>query len=141
MKSQTKEVLSGLGCITVLLLAGAAALLYWITLFGFAPSPSSTFYEDFPGPNQEMKAVVFERNAGATTGFSTQGSLIDANEDLPDSDGNVLGMDGHPDHTEIGVVWISEHKVRVSYSLGYGNRIWHKNEHVGDIAIEFRENK
>src|SRR5687767_10343542 len=34
-------------------------------------------------PDRKLKAVVFERSCGATTGFSTQVSVLPADRDLP----------------------------------------------------------
>ncbi|HEY7181405.1 MAG TPA: hypothetical protein VIC84_08295, partial [Blastocatellia bacterium] len=41
-------------------------------------------------PTKKLKAVVFERDCGATTGFSAQISIIPANSDLPNKAGNVF---------------------------------------------------
>jgi hypothetical protein len=41
-------------------------------------------------PDGEWKVVVFERDCGATTGFSTQASLLGWNERLPENDGGNL---------------------------------------------------
>ena len=38
----------------------------------------------------EYKIVVFERDCGATTGFSTQASILKINEDLPNEPGNIF---------------------------------------------------
>jgi hypothetical protein len=51
----------------------------------------------------------------------------------------IRGMDGHPDHTEIDVEWLDSNRVRVSYTPGYGDRIRHKCQSVGNIRIEFIE--
>lgn len=41
-------------------------------------------------PTKQLKAVVFQRDCGATTGFSTQISIMPANSDLPNEAGNVF---------------------------------------------------
>ena len=41
-------------------------------------------------PDKTYKAIIFERNCGATTGFSTQISVVKANEDLFNESGNVF---------------------------------------------------
>jgi hypothetical protein len=41
-------------------------------------------------PNGRMKAVVFERNCGSTTGFSTQISLLSSTKSLPNDIGNLF---------------------------------------------------
>ena len=44
-------------------------------------------------PTKQLKAVVFERECGATTGFSTQISIVSADSDLPNKGGNVFVAD------------------------------------------------
>ena len=41
-------------------------------------------------PDDRMKAVVFFRDAGATTSSSYQLSVLNSNEEFPDSSGNVF---------------------------------------------------
>jgi hypothetical protein len=51
-------------------------------------------------PDHQRKAVLFERNCGATTGFSSQVSVLPADDDLPNEGGNVFaaneGRGGEP---------------------------------------------
>ena len=44
-------------------------------------------------PTKHLKSIVFRRDCGATTGFSTQISIISANSDLPNEAGNVFVAD------------------------------------------------
>jgi hypothetical protein len=44
-------------------------------------------------PDGVYKVVVFQRDCGATTGFSTQASLIVADDGLPESSGNLFIAD------------------------------------------------
>jgi hypothetical protein len=41
-------------------------------------------------PDGQMNAVVFQRDCGATTGFSTQVSLLSSNKSLPNESGNLF---------------------------------------------------
>lgn len=41
-------------------------------------------------PDGSHALVVFERNCGATTGISTQGSIVEAGESLPNKPGNLF---------------------------------------------------
>lgn len=47
----------------------------------------------FTAPEGLKKAVVFQRDCGATTGFSTQISILPLSHDLPDESGNVFIAD------------------------------------------------
>jgi hypothetical protein len=44
-------------------------------------------------PDRRVKLIVFERSCGATTGFSTQASLLPSHERLPDDGGNLFVAD------------------------------------------------
>ncbi len=70
-------------------------------------------------PDGEYKAVVFQRDCGATTGFSTQISIMRATDELPNKPGNIFVMDGHPDWTEVHVQWETDRSVVISYSSKY----------------------
>jgi len=63
-------------------------------------------------PDRKLKAVVFKRDCGATTGFTTQVSLLGSAERLPDEAGNVFIADGDP---KIRVLWQSNNEVLVRF--------------------------
>ena len=44
-------------------------------------------------PTEKMKAVVFQRDCGATTGFTTQVSVLSLDQQLPNDSGNLLVAD------------------------------------------------
>ncbi len=74
-------------------------------------------------PDGHARIVVFERSCGATTGFSTQASLLDAREPLGDEAGNAFIAD--TDHGRapaaahggptLDVRWIDERTVELGY--------------------------
>ena len=41
-------------------------------------------------PDKNYKAVIFQRDCGATTGFSTQVSVLGVNEELENKSGNIF---------------------------------------------------
>lgn len=45
-------------------------------------------------PDGTRKVVVFLRNCGATTKYSTQASILFSNDSLPNEAGNILIIDG-----------------------------------------------
>ena len=72
---------------------------------------------EIPSPNMQVKAVVFERDCGATTDFSTQVAILPINESLGnETAGNVFVADtdhgrapsGPGGGPEVGVRWTSE---------------------------------
>jgi hypothetical protein len=64
-------------------------------------------------PSGVHKAVVFRRDCGATTGFTTQLSIIAADDSLPDDAGNLLIAD---DLFPISIRWLSARRVEIAAS-------------------------
>jgi len=71
----------------------------------------NTIIQTSTSPNQKYKLVLYQRDCGATTGFSSQISLLDIDEklDLEDDSGNIYIADGYPDNFKI--IWISNNSV------------------------------
>ena len=67
---------------------------------------------EIPSPSGEHRAVVFRRNCGATTAFSTHVSVVPSSETLPDQGGNLLVLDGEPD---VEATWTRPEHLEVSY--------------------------
>jgi hypothetical protein len=74
-------------------------------------------------PDGTLTAVVFQRDCGATTGFSTQVSILSAAESLPNRAGNLFvadsdhgkapsGLGGGP---EVRVTWSGARSVRLTH--------------------------
>ena len=71
---------------------------------------------EYPSPNGRLKAVVFERSCGATTGFSTQVSILSASSSLENEGGNLFSADtdhrrapaGKGGGPEIRFRWVSD---------------------------------
>jgi len=62
-------------------------------------------------PDGKLKAVVFKRSCGATTGFSMQVAVLTANRDVPNEPGNVHRED---DQSTISVAWKSNSELLIS---------------------------
>ena len=85
-----------------------------------------------PSLDGRTKFLVFERNCGATTGFSIQGTLLDSAESLPNTSGNVFVFD----YTDtVNVKWISPVLIKVEVSPTV--RMYKKNTLVDGIHIEY----
>jgi hypothetical protein len=63
-------------------------------------------------PDHRIKAVIFQRNCGATTSFSTQVSLLPAQGTLPNHSGNIFVTD---DINDISVRWLSVTQLKIIY--------------------------
>lgn len=129
-------------------LAGGIAI--YVSAFGLMLSSLSsgmcanTILTEVMSPDRERRAVVFQRDCGATTGFSTQVSILRAGDSLPDDDGGnafvadtdhgaaPAGPDGSP---EVTVRWegpnalVLEHDSRA--------RVFHAIPLVGTTRVSF----
>lgn len=68
-------------------------LLAFLVIRTLGDTCANTVLREVPSPGGTRKAVVFERNCGATTGFSTQVSILRAGERLPDESANLFIAD------------------------------------------------
>lgn len=111
------------GSLIVLALTAMGAYAVWEGLGGLC---GNTILAEALSPDQRHKAVVFRRDCGATTGFSTQVSVIGAQEALPHASGNVFTADDNrgavptsaPGGPMVQVRWASDVSLVVSYSVG-----------------------
>jgi len=81
-----------------------------------------------------VKAVVFNRNCGATTGFNTQVSVLPAVDELPNSAGNILILDGA---VPLQVQWVSNSALSLR---GVGSeRAFKQASSVAGVSISYGE--
>lgn len=91
--------------------------------------------EEVLSPDQQNKVTIFERDCGATTGFSTQASIISAQGFLPNQGGNLFVSDtdhgkapsGPGGGPKVEVTWKDNHSLILRH---------HKN-----VRISKAENK
>ena len=83
-------------------------------------------------PSGALKAVVFSRNCGATTGFNTQVSVLRANEALVDGGGNTF-ISGAS--VPIVLHWSSDSALHIS-GVGDASPI-KQNLHVSGIVVTY----
>lgn len=89
---------------------------------------------EFLSPGSEGKMVVFTRNCGATTGFSTQASVLPADQQLPNEGGNMLVLEGI---VELKASWQSENQVTV---LGLGAaKAFKRESKIGHVNVAYGE--
>jgi hypothetical protein len=101
-----------------LLIAGVAGFYFLL-----GASCGNKVLAEVSSPNGAVKAVVFQRDCGATTGFSTQVSVVAAGSALGNSAGNVFVADS--DHgsapsgpgggPEVKVQWRATDQLVVSH--------------------------
>jgi hypothetical protein len=112
------KILKLIGGTTVVL--GSLVIAAWLLI----PDPcGNSLLAEYPSPDQERRLVVLQRDCGATTGFSTQASLIRGGAVLTNEAGNVFVSDdnhgaapsGPGGGPQLGVSWESPTIVQLSY--------------------------
>ncbi|MCH8536313.1 MAG: hypothetical protein LAT66_00960 [Alkalimonas sp.] len=74
-------------------------------------------YTEILSPDNRHKAVIFQRDCGATTDFSTQISVMKASAHLPNKSGNTFIVRGHPKHFSHQVRWLSNAELFIEKDL------------------------
>lgn len=83
-------------------------------------------------PDNKFKAVVFNRNCGATTGFNTQISIINIDSQLQTNGGNIFIMDNKENIT---LEWSSNNQLVVKGNLN--NETFKKLQEFKGIHISY----
>ena len=73
---------------------------------------ANTITQRAPAPGGRYEAIVFTRDCGATTDYSTQVALVRLGHHLPDRPGNVF-ISAHP--TGARVEWVAADTLLVHY--------------------------
>jgi hypothetical protein len=90
-----------------------------------------------------MKAIVFVRDCGATTGFSTQVSLVDSGAMVLHGSGNVFSADDNHGAAKLGtkgelavrVQWTDEKHLVVTFPAR--SRVFRRESQVGGVHVKF----
>jgi len=115
-------------------------------ILGCDPDPcANEEIQTITSPDGKHKAIVFQRDCGATTGFSTQVSLLRFSDRLPKSAGNTFiadtdhgkapaGPGGGPD---VNAQWTSGNELVVKYDKRA--RVFRFEESVGGVTIRYEQ--
>jgi hypothetical protein len=128
--------------IIVILLVGY--LFYGFYKFGEGMCRNQIVSE-IPSPDKVFKVVVFERNCGATTDFSTQISLLPLSKALPDDGGNIFAADANHDRApraswggpEVKVHWESPQKLVIERHIMA--RVFKAEKQIHGVVVEYRD--
>lgn len=83
-------------------------------------------------PSGKLKAVVFNRNCGATTGFNTQVSIIPAKESLPGDGGNTLILGGS---VPLKIEWRTDAELHLS---GFrAARVFRQSHAAAGVSVSY----
>jgi len=111
----------GAGLAGLIALVAIPVLVFAFLLSGTSELCGNSPLLEVPSPTGNLKAVVFERNCGATTGFSTQVSVLCAASSLPNEGGNLFVADTNHNAAPSGpgggplvqVVWVGPSAIRI----------------------------
>jgi hypothetical protein len=96
-------------------------------------------------PDNQSKAVVFQRDCGATTDFSTQVSVIKTSVGLGNSSGNVFSSDTNHGYApagagggpEVKVRWVFPSLLVVSHHPAA--RVFEAEQEVGLVKVQYEQ--
>ncbi len=77
---------------------------------------ANTVIASSASPGGKWKVVLFERNCGATTGFSSHISLLESDDQLANETGNIYVADGYPEGYSLS--WESDVSVKIGGTSG-----------------------
>jgi hypothetical protein len=107
------------------LLGGGAIALFLVcsACTNIAGHCGNEVLKETASPDGKMKAVIFQRDCGATTGFSTQVSILFEDEKLPDEGGNAFTADTNHGEAPSGqgggpvveVSWLSDNELLIKH--------------------------
>lgn len=94
-------------------------------------------------PDGNHRAVLFQRDCGATTGFSTQISILARDEPLSGSGNAFVADDDHGAAATGGwggpwaaMTWLTAERLQISYAAK--SRIFAQDDRVSGVAISYR---
>jgi hypothetical protein len=108
-----------------------------------ASSCGNSVLAEAMSPDGKMKAVVFERDCGATTDFSTQVSVIRATSALGSSSGNIFSADtnhgaapsGPGGGPMVSVRWLSPQMLLVARDAAA--RVFEAESKSGEVEVRY----
>src|SRR4051812_39679302 len=125
----------------LVLLAVPAFVFMSRVLLGF--ECENTPLRESLSPDGARKIIVFERSCGATTGFSTQASLLKSDQALPAASGNLYIADtnhgaalpGPGGGPALKIQWKAPRSVILTSAVGA--RVFLAEPRVEDVQIEY----
>ncbi|MCU4676571.1 hypothetical protein N7931_13115 [Catenovulum sp. 2E275] len=106
------KIICWMGGIAALISAAFVAFMMYL----FSDMCGNYEHSVFQSPDAKYKAVIFQRDCGATTGFSTQISILPSNEALMNESGNIFAMEGHSNDVAPKVEWLNDVTLKITSS-------------------------
>jgi len=121
----------------------AAFLAALLMCSGCSDACQNTVVSRSPSPDGNHVAVLFQRDCGATTGFSTQISILDA-DDKPSGGGNAFVADDDHGAARVGewegswaeMKWLSPERLLIQYAAK--SRLFKQEARVPGVNITYQ---
>lgn len=94
----------------------SALFVFWVASM-FSGMCGNYIHSQTASPDKKYEAVIFQRDCGATTGFSTQVSIIKLGSELDNEPGNIFSISGHPEKVAPELVWIDEKTLHIKHNV------------------------
>ena len=95
----------------------------------------NTIKTEVTSPNGAKRILIFTRDCGATTVYSSQISILDKNANLPNWFGNTFISEFSD---PVSARWIDTKHVNISYTKG--GKVSTANSSVDGISISYTQN-
>ncbi|MES2568682.1 MAG: hypothetical protein V4710_01355 [Verrucomicrobiota bacterium] len=118
-----------LAALLVVAALGVAAGFQFLAFF--SPGCGNDVLSEIVSPDGAHKAVIFRRDCGATTDYSTQISILPAHKPLPNQSGDVFISD----FVTVQVTWSSVKSLVISYPADA--RVYRAAKIFHDVAITY----
>jgi len=90
---------------------------------------------EVPSPSGRLKAVLFERGCGATTGFNRHMQILRRNESLQDDSPFVIDDDHGRAALDVQLSWNGDSRLTISHHALA--RVFHADTQVRDVALSY----
>ena len=121
-------------CIFIFIITIIAIIMYFLR-----DMCGNEIYKEYSSPNKLLKAIVFRRDCGATTGYTTELSIINFNESLDNTNGNIYMIKGIPKDVAPYVYWEDNNKLIINAPLsGLEYKAESSFGWFSDIKIEYK---
>jgi hypothetical protein len=127
----------------VALLFIAAGGFWWFLYYTADKMCGNQIISNTEMQEMNLNIVVFQRDCGATTGFSTQVSIIEIGEELPNESGNIFSADtdhgkapsGKGGGPEVKVEVIDEKQIKILHHQN--DRVFNNQNKWQGVQIEY----
>ncbi|HYW06759.1 MAG TPA: hypothetical protein VE913_07375 [Longimicrobium sp.] len=144
MQRKSKALLGAVGLVAAIIATAKVAPTAFATFVFSTWDPcANTELATAVAPGGSHRAVVFQRDCGATSGFSTQVSVLPLGAALPNDGGNVFVADAADDRVPaglgggpaVGLVWRDERTLVIRHHRLA--RVFRSEPRAGGIQVRY----